>query len=63
MSFSLEFNRQVVEELVSGEVFTPLTEVKILIEQWRREYNHFRLHSALGYRSLAPEAKLSLTLT
>ncbi|MFC1903209.1 integrase core domain-containing protein [Chloroflexota bacterium] len=32
-------------------------------EQWRREYNHFRLHSALCYRPPVPEAKLSLTLT
>jgi len=40
-----------------------LTEAKIIIEQWRREYNQVRPHSALGYRPLAPEAKLSLTLT
>ena len=38
-------------------------QTRILIEQWRREYNHFRPHSVLGYRPPAPEAKLSLTLT
>ncbi|MDP6529550.1 MAG: integrase core domain-containing protein, partial [Gemmatimonadota bacterium] len=27
-----------------------------LIEIWRWEYNHFRPHSALGYRPPAPEA-------
>ena len=32
-------------------------------EQWRREYNEIRPHSALGYRPPSPEAKLSLTLT
>ncbi|MDP6501684.1 MAG: integrase core domain-containing protein [Dehalococcoidales bacterium] len=38
-------------------------EAKIIIEQWRREYNQVRPHSSLRYRPPAPEAKLSLTLT
>ena len=33
-----------------------LTEAKILIERWRREYNTVRPHSALGYRPPAPAA-------
>ena len=57
------FNSKLRDELLNGEVFTTLTEAKILIEQWHREYNNFRPHSALGYRPPAPEAKLSLTLT
>ena len=57
------FNSKLRDELLNGEVFTTLTEAKILIEQWRGEYNHFRPHSALGYRPPVPEAKLSLTLT
>jgi transposase-like protein len=28
--------------------------------RWHREYNHFRHHSALGYRPPVPEAKLHL---
>jgi len=44
------FNSKLRDELFNGEIFTTLTEAKILIEQWRREYNHFRPHSALGYR-------------
>ena len=32
-----------------------LAEAKILIEQWRREYNTIRPHSSLGYRPPAPE--------
>jgi transposase InsO family protein len=55
--------RDKAHELLNGEVFTTLTEAKIIIEQWRREYNEVRPHSALGYRPPAPEAKLSLTLT
>ncbi len=50
------FNGKLRDELLNREIFTTLTEVKILIEQWRREYNHVRPHSALRYRPPAPEA-------
>ena len=40
-----------------------LTEAKILIEEWREEYNQVRPHSALNYRPPAPEATIPLTLT
>ena len=46
------FNSKLRDELLNGEVFTTLTEARILIEQWRREYNHFRPHSALGDHQL-----------
>jgi transposase InsO family protein len=48
------FNGKLRDELLNREIFTTLTEAKILIEQWRREYNQFRPHSALGYRPPAP---------
>ena len=32
----------------------PKVGVQTLTEQWRREYNSIRPHSALGYRSAAP---------
>ena len=38
-------------------------EAKVLIEQWRREYNQVRPHSSLGYRPPAPEAILSAVMT
>ncbi|MBA7670584.1 IS3 family transposase ISDsp1 [subsurface metagenome] len=50
------FNGKLRDELLNREIFTTLTEAKILIEQWRREYNHVRPHSALRYRPPAPEA-------
>jgi len=50
------FNGKFRNELLSREVFTTLREAKILIELWRREYNHVRPHSSLGYRPPAPEA-------
>jgi len=49
--------------LLNREVFTTLMEANILIEQWRKEYNQVRPHSALGYRPPAPEAKIPVLLT
>ena len=57
------FNGKLRDELLNREIFTTLTEAKILIEQWRKEYNHIRPHSALNYRPPAPEAIIPLTLT
>ena len=45
-------------EVLNREVFDTLLEAKVLVERWRREYNHIRPHSALGYRPPAPEAIL-----
>jgi len=50
------FNGKMRDELLNREIFTTLTEAKVLIEAWRREYNQIRPHSALGYRPPAPEA-------
>ena len=57
------FNGKLRDELLNGEIFTTLTEARILIEQWRRGYNNFRPHSALRYRPPAPETKMPATLT
>lgn len=43
---------------VHGDVFYSLKEAQMLIEQWRLEYNMFRLHSSLKYRPPATEAWL-----
>ena len=57
------FNGKLRDELLNREIFTTLEEARVLTEQWRREYNHVRPHSAKNYRPPAPEAKLLLTLT
>ena len=57
------FNGKLRDELLDREVFTTLTEAGVLIEEWRKEYNQVRPHSALGYRAPAPEAIMSATLT
>ncbi len=50
------FNGKLRDELLNREIFTTLTEAKVLIEQWRQEYNQIRPHSALHYRPPAPAA-------
>jgi len=57
------FNGKLRDELLNREIFTALEEAKVLIEQWRREYNQVRPHSALGYRPPAPEAIMAIALT
>jgi len=57
------FNGKLRDELLNREVFTTLTEAKVLIEQWRREYNQVRPHSSLGYKPPAPESRIPAILT
>ena len=52
------FNDKLRDEFLDGEVFATLNEAKVLVENWRREYNHIRSHSALGYRPPAPRTLL-----
>ena len=54
------FNGKLRDELLNREIFTTLTEAKILIEQRRKEYNQVRPHSSLGYRPPTPEAILTM---
>ena len=42
------------EECLNGEIFYSLKEARIVIEQWRQQYNRVRPHAALGYRPPAP---------
>ena len=57
------FNGKLRDELLNREIFTTLTEAKILIEQWRKEYNQIRPHSTLDYQPPAPKAIMPVTLT
>jgi putative transposase len=47
------FNGTFRRECLDREWFAHLPEAKILIEQWRWEYNTMRPHSSLGYRTPA----------
>jgi putative transposase len=50
------FNGKLRDELLNREIFMTLEEAKVLIEQWRKEYNQIRPHSARNYHPPAPEA-------
>ena len=52
------FNGKMRFEFLNGEIFCSLKEAQVLIEKWRREYNEFRPHSSLGYKTPAPLAVL-----
>jgi len=49
------FNGKMRDELLNCEIFDTMQEAKVLIEKWRTYYNTIRSHSALKYRSPAPE--------
>jgi len=53
------FSGKLRDELPNVELFTILFKAQVLIENWRKDYNQIRPHSALGYRPPAPEAILS----
>ncbi|GFZ85658.1 hypothetical protein GCM10019071_13680 [Sphingobium fuliginis] len=49
------FNARLRDELLNGEIFFSLEEVRIVTGWWRDHYNRARPHSSLGYRPPAPE--------
>ena len=60
------FNGKLRDELLNRETFNTLTEAKVLIEAWRKEYkeyNEVRPHSSLKYQPPAPEAILTMATT
>jgi putative transposase len=51
--YAESFNSKVRDELLNAEEFGSLLEAQVLAKEWRREYNHVRPHSSLGYRTPA----------
>jgi putative transposase len=45
------FGGRLRDELLAVEAFSTLLEARVLVEDWRIEYNTVRPHSALGYRT------------
>ncbi len=45
------FHDKLRDECLNRELFGTLTEARVILESWRREYNGFRPHSALGYQT------------
>jgi putative transposase len=47
------FNGKLRDELLNGELFLSVAEARWVIDRWRLDYNHHRLHSALNYQTPA----------
>ena len=43
------FHDKLRDECLNREIFSSLLEARLVLEQWRVEYNQHRPHSALGY--------------
>ncbi len=50
------FHDKLRDECLNREVFGTLAEARVIIGQWRQEYNEHRPHSSLGYRTPAEAA-------
>jgi putative transposase len=54
------FNGKLRDECLNQEIFYSLNEARIVIEQWRNQYNTVRPHSSLGYRPPAPQTSTGI---
>ena len=54
------FNSRMRDELLNGELFLHIDEMKYVVERWRMDYNHHRPHSSLGYMTPASFARSCL---
>jgi len=52
--YNESFNGRLRDECLNGELFYSLKEAQVIIEDWRRHYNHIRPHSSLGYKPPMP---------
>ena len=52
------FNSRMRDELLDGELFLHIDEMKYVVERWRMDYNHYRPHSSLCYMTPAGFAEL-----
>ncbi len=56
------FNGRLRDELLNLWQFDSLLEAKVIIEDWRNDYNHNRPHSALGQQTPAAFAATHNTI-
>ena len=47
------FNGRLRDELLNGELFLSLAEVRYVLDGWRLDYNHRRPHSSLNWQTPA----------
>ncbi len=51
------FNARMRDELLDGELFLTLAELKYVVDRWRMDYNHYRPHGSLDYQTPAAYAE------
>jgi len=56
------FNGKLRDELLNGEIFDTILEVKVLTEMWRKHYNNIRPHSSLSFSPPVPEVTFPLQI-
>ena len=54
------FNSRLRDELLNGEIFLSIGELRYVADRWRMDYNHYRPHSSLDY--MAPAAFAAMCL-
>lgn len=59
-AYSESFNSRFRDEFLNRELFSGLTEAKVLGREYRRDYNTRRPHSSLGYQTPKEFAQRSL---
>ncbi len=47
------FNGRVRDECLNINIFWSLAQARVVISDWKEDYNHRRRHSSLGYRAPA----------
>ena len=47
------FNGKLRDELLNGELFLNVPEVRYVLDEWRLDYNHHRPHSSLDWKTPA----------
>lgn len=57
--YNESFNGRLRDECLNGEMFYNIREAQVIIEDWRRHYNHIRPHSALGYKPPKPMMRIA----
>ena len=50
------FNGKLRDELLDRELFLGLEEARVVLDEWRLDYNHRRPHSSLNWQTLAAYA-------
>ena len=57
--YNERFNGTLRCEVLNAERFTTTKQAQIVINQWLKQYNHFRPHQSLNMRPLVPETLIS----